>query len=185
VEPDAIVVDVNGVGYRVHVPTSVIADLGPEGATVTLHTYLVVRETEWLLIGAPDKDAIGLFGQLLSVSGVGPRAALALLSVLQPAALRQAILDQDVSALTRAPGVGRKTAERVVLELRERVAASDRHGMPLTVASGAQGDALEALITLGYSRGEAIRALAQSGSADDAGVEDRVLAALRALAAGP
>jgi Holliday junction DNA helicase RuvA len=184
VEADAVVLDVNGVGYRVHVPTSLLSDLGPEGTAVTLHTHLVVRENEWLLVGAADRDAIALFGLLLGVSGVGPRVALALLSAMEPAALRAAIADEDVTTLTRAPGVGRRTAERIVLELRGRVEAGDRGAVMLAPVSGAQGEALEALVALGYSQGEARRALALSQAAvpADAGVEERIMAALRALA---
>jgi len=182
VEADAVVLDVAGIGYRVHVPASLLADLEPGTATVTLHTQLVVRENEWLLVGAADVDAIALFCQLTGVSGVGPRAALALLSVLEPAALRQAIVDEDVLALVRAPGVGRKTAERIVLELRGRVEAGERSGLPAGPLAGAQGEALEALMALGYSRGEARRALGAERVPHDADVETLVLAALRALA---
>jgi Holliday junction DNA helicase RuvA len=181
-EDDAVILDVGGVGFRVHVPTSLLADLGPEGATATLHTHLVVRENEWLLVGAADREAMSLFELLLGVGGVGPRVALALLSVTEPAALRQAIVDEDVAVITRAPGVGRRTAERIVLELRGRLEATDRTGLPSMPLSGAQSDALEALVALGYSRGEARRALAQAQDvAEGAGVEERVMAALRTL----
>ena len=181
-EPDAVVLDVNGIGFRVHVPTSLLADLGPEGATVTLHTQLVIRENEWLVIGAADRDAIDLFGLLLTVSGVGPRVALALLSMSDPASLRRAIADGDVATLTRAPGVGRRLAERVVVELRGKVEPGDR-GLALGPLTGAQADALDALVALGYSQGEARRALAaaQASLPEGADIEERIMAALRSL----
>lgn len=184
VEADSVVVDVGGVGYRVHVPASVLADLGPEGTTVTLHTLLVVRENEWLLVGAVERDAITLFSQLLGVGGVGPRAALALLSVLDPPALRRAVLEEDLDALTRAPGVGRKTAQRVVLELKSRFASEPGAALVGGPSSAADQEAIEALAALGYSVAEARKALAAADVPAEASVEDRILAALRSLS-GP
>lgn len=183
VETDAVVVDVNGVGYRVHVPAQLLQELGPEGASVTLHTHLVVRESEWLLVGSTDPDGIAVFELLLGVSGVGPRVALALLSTLDTGELRRAIVQEDIVTITRAPGVGRRLAERICLELRGKVEPGDAAAMAAGALSGVQGEALEALVSLGYTRAEARQALAasQSGLPPEADLEQRVVAALRAL----
>ena len=184
IEPSAIVLDVAGVGYRVHVPGSQLAELGPVGGEAVLHTYLHVRENEMELFGAVDAATLGLFKQLLKVTGIGPKVALAVLSTLDATALRHAILAEDVSRLTEVPGIGRKTAQRIVLDLKGRLEAEGLalpEGVP--GAGGPTGpgedDAVAALVSLGYNRGEARRALA----AIDPGLalEARIVAALQAL----
>jgi Holliday junction DNA helicase RuvA len=191
IEPDAVVVDVGGVGYRVHLPGSVLRELGAEGAVVTLHTHLHVRETDFTLYGAADADTLALFRQLLTVSGVGPRLALAMLSSYDAETLRRAIVAEDTAALSEVPGVGRKTAQRIVLDLKTKLQAT---GVLAGAAAGwgagvtaADDEALAALTSLGYSAGEARRALAVAdadavaGGAEP-GVEERIVAALRLLA---
>ena len=182
VEPDAVVVDVGGVGYRVHVPTSLLAELGAEGTVVMLHTRLLVRENEMVLYGAADAETLRLFDALLSVTGVGPRLAMALLSTHDLLTLRRAIVAEDASLLTATPGVGRKTAGRIILELKARLAGEDLGG-PLAGGPSlpADDEALSALEALGYSRAEARRALGAAAVPSVATVEERLLAALRAL----
>lgn len=185
-EPDAIVVDVNGVGYRVYVPTSVLSDAGSAGDPITLHTHLHVREGELTLYGALDESSIELFQDLIGVNGVGPKAALAMLSVHAAPVLRSAIIAEDLDALTAAHGIGRKTAQRVVLDLKPKFESSGLEaiaaGMPSGFgASGADLDAIAALTGLGYSVAEARRALAASGADAERSVEERVRAALRGL----
>ncbi len=107
-ETDAAVVDVAGVGYRVFVPAPLLADLGPVGSTVTLHTYLHVRENELALYGASDPATVRLFQMLLGVSGIGPRIALAVLSTYSSEDIQTAIVAEDVEALTRVSGIGKK-----------------------------------------------------------------------------
>jgi holliday junction DNA helicase RuvA len=182
IEADAVIVDVAGVGYRVRVPAPMAADLGPEGATVTVFTYLYVRENELVLFGAADRETIVLFEDLLSVSGVGPRLALAMLSTYNAPTLAHLVVTEDIARLSQVPGIGRKTAQRLVLDLRGRLEASGRvGGVPGGAIGGADGEALDALVALGYTRGEARTALAATAPGADASVEQRILAALRHL----
>lgn len=189
IEPDAVVVDVGGVGYRVVVPASALASLGGARGEVTLHTRLHVRDDELVLYGAEDGATLALFDRLVTVNGVGPRLALALLSVLDAQALPAAIVAGDVDALVAAPGVGRKIAQRIVLELRPQLEAAAPPGaawgaVPAFGGSGDELDALAALTGLGYSAAEARRALAAAEVPADADVEARIMAALRRLGRG-
>lgn len=189
VEPDAVVVDVGGVGYRVSVPASALASLGAARGEVTLHTRLQVRDDELVLYGAEDTATLALFDRLITVNGVGPRLALALLSVLDAAALPAAIVAGDLDALVAAPGVGRKIAQRIVLELRPHLEASvppgaSWEGAPGFGGSGDDLDALAALTGLGYSAAEARRALSAAEVPPGADVEARIVAALRLLGRG-
>jgi Holliday junction DNA helicase RuvA len=185
-EADAVIVDVGGVGYRVHVPAQLLASLGPEGTEVALHTYLHVRENEMVLFGARDQESMTLFAELLTVSGVGPRVAMASLSSMDPAALQQAIVSEDLDALTAVPGVGRKTAQRIVLDLKGKLEARVPQAPAGSVAAGPvlaeDSEAIAALEALGYTRGEARRALAAVDLPRDATLEERIMAALRTTA---
>lgn len=183
-ESEAVILDVNGVGYRVHVPAPLLGEIGPEGSGLTLHTYLHVRENEVALYGAADEAAIAFFRLLIGVSGVGPRLALAMLSTVDAPQLQAAIVADDIDVLTRVPGVGKKTAQRLVLDLKGRlerlgVVPGEVTGVPLAPEDG---EAMAALTGLGYSAGEARRALAAAEVDADAQLEDRILAALRVLA---
>jgi Holliday junction DNA helicase RuvA len=188
-EADAVVVDVGGLGYRVHVPTPLLSELGPEGSTVTLHTHLHVRENELSLYGAADRESVQLFELLLGVSGVGPRLAMAILSTYPSAVVQEAIVSEDVALLTHVSGVGKKTAQRLVLDLK---AALEKQGVVPglgtgTTALSAQFDteAVAALTALGYSTGEARAALEAAQIAPEADLEDKVIAALRVLGKDP
>lgn len=189
VEPDGVVLDVGGVGYRVAVPASTLAALGSAGGDVTLHTRLQVRDSELVLFGTADAASLALFDRLVTVNGVGPRLALALLSVLDASSLPAAIVAGDLDALTVAPGVGRKIAQRIVLELRPHLEAVGIAGgggaaEPGFGGSGDDLDALAALTGLGYSAAEARRALGAADVPPGADVEARILAALRQLGRG-
>lgn len=190
-EESAVVLDVGGVGYRVHVPLPTLADVGPVGAVASVHTYLHVRENELELYGAADADTLALFKLLLGVSGVGPKLALAMLSAIDAPTLQRAIVAEDLNRLTEVPGVGRKTAQRMVLDLKTKLIAAGvtpdlRGGVGLGGATGLTGvaddEALGALLALGYTRGEARRALAAANLGAEATVEERIRAALRELA---
>lgn len=190
IEPDALIVDVGGVGYRVYVPAPVLAS-GAPGAPITLHTHLHVREAEMTLFGALDAPTLQLFQLVQTVSGIGPRVALAMLSTFDAAALESAIAAEDVDALVGVPGIGRKIAQRLVLELKAKVGGLAGAAVGSgAVAGGAfalagpQADAIAALTALGYSPTEARQAVAAADVGPDAGVEDHVRAALRALARG-
>ena len=171
---DHVVVDVGGVGYKVFVPRQ------PETDDVLLHTDHVVREDGQFLFGFVTREELALFEMLTSVSGVGPRAALALLSVSRPADVAAAIASGDAAALARAPGVGKKTAERLIVDLRGKIAK---------VGDGATGsaapiddEAAAALVALGYTASEAAAALRGVPPASAASAEERVRQALRKAA---
>ena len=149
--PDHVVVDVRGLGYKVFVPRHPTAD------EVLLHTHQVVREDGQFLYGFESREELALFEMLIGVSGVGPKAALAILSVARPAEVAGAIASGDAAALARAPGVGKKTAERLIVDLRGRI---DRIGPPSGVAAiMSADDAHAALVALGYTAAEAAAAL--------------------------
>lgn len=167
-QPPHILLDVNGVGYEVDAPMSTFYRLPAIGDKVTLHTHLVVREDAQLLYAFAEKRDRALFRELIKLNGVGPKLALALMSGLEVEELIGAVQAQDTSALTRVPGVGKKTAERLLVELKDRFKAwEDIPGaaVPLVtgtapVAVSGTADAVSALIALGYKPQEASRAVA-------------------------
>ncbi|CEA02263.1 Holliday junction DNA helicase RuvA [Pseudomonas saudimassiliensis] len=167
-QPPHILLDVNGVGYELDAPLSTFYRLPAIGDKVTLHTHLVVREDAQLLYAFAEKRDRALFRELIKLNGVGPKLALALMSGLEVDELIGAVQAQDTSALTRVPGVGKKTAERLLVELKDRFKAwEDIPGaaVPLVtgtapVAVSGTADAVSALIALGYKPQEASRAVA-------------------------
>lgn len=168
---DHVIVDVRGVGYKVFVPRHPASDI------VTLHTHQVVREDAHQLYGFETREELALFEMLIGVSGVGPRSAVALLSVSRPAQLAAAIASGDVAALSKAPGVGKKTAERLIVDLKSKVSRGiDREpaGAPI------DDEAASALQALGYTAAEALAALRNAPAVGKATTEERVTAALRA-----
>jgi len=185
----ACVVECAGVGYLVHVSSHTLAGLPERGAEVRLRTRQVVREDAVQLFGFADAEELRLFDLLLTVSGVGPRVALAVLSGLRPAALSRAIRDEHLAALTAVPGIGRKTAERIVVELRDRleaapVAASARDAGVLP-RSERYDDAIAALVRLGYTAVQAQEAVRRADAdAEGASAEDLVRRALAVLSRG-
>lgn len=158
--PPQLMIDVGGVGYELEAPMSTFFHLPAIGQEVSLLTHLVVREDAQMLYGFATQDERRLFRNLLKVSGVGPKIALALLSGISVEAFAQCILNEDVAALIRVPGIGRKTAERLFVEMRDRVAHLEV-GAGMTRSDGAspESEALGALIGLGYKPAEAARLL--------------------------
>ena len=176
------VVEASGLGYAVAVPMSTFERLPPPGTETTLRLHLVVREDDWRLYGFATEDERGLFRACLSVSGVGPVTALALLSSLGPKDLRAAVAASDVRALTRVKGVGKKTAERLVVDLRDAVGAGSPAGAasgPLA-PSGPLADAVAALVALGLDPGEAGDRLRRIRGAEAMGLPELVRRALQA-----
>lgn len=176
--PPQLVVDCNGVGYEVDVPMSTFYNLPPLGERVALLTHMVVREDAQLLYGFGSAAERGVFRQLLKVAGVGARTALAILSGLSVADLAQAITLQEAGRLTRVPGIGKKTAERLLLELKGKLGA-DLGAAGGAPAHDAGADILNALLALGYSDKEALSALKQVPQ--ESGVSDGIKLALKAL----
>jgi len=179
--PPVLVLDVNGVGYELEAPMTTFYELPDPGAEVTLFTHLVVREDAQLLFGFSRLDQRELFRHLLKVSGVGPRMALAILSGLTQKEFMDCVAREDVARLTRVPGVGRKTAERLVVEMRDRAVRETE--IRSAASTGGERDdavaeAVSALIALGYRPPEASRAVRAVSSAGMAS-EDIIRAALR------
>jgi len=159
-QPPHLVLNVGGIGYEIEAPMTVFYDLPEVGARVVLHTHLQVREDAHKLYGFDSLRQRDLFRSLLKVSGVGPRVALAILSGLSTDDFEQCIADGDIGRLVRVPGIGRKTAERLLVEMRDRLkelaVAPDGAS---AAAGGAEHDAMSALVALGYKPAEATRAL--------------------------
>ena len=176
--PPHLLVDVGGVGYEIDVPMSSFYNLPGLGERVTLLTHFVVREDAQILYGFLTHDERATFRLLVKISGVGPRTALSILSGLSVNELAQAVSLQESARLVKVPGIGKKTAERLLLELKGKL--GDSLAAPTRVASDAQGDILQALLALGYSDREAAAALKALPA--DVGVSDGIKLALRALA---
>ncbi|MEY4211925.1 MAG: Holliday junction branch migration protein RuvA [Burkholderiaceae bacterium] len=177
--PPTVLVDVGGVGYEVDVPMSSFYDLPEIGTRVVLLTEFIVREDAQLLYGfltAPERDT---FRQLIRISGVGPRTALAVLSGMSVADLTQAVALQESARLLKVPGIGKKTAERLLLELKGKLAPALPHAPGTAVTVDAGVDIVRALIALGYSEREAQAAL--RGLPADVSVSDGIRQALRQL----
>ncbi|MDP4301674.1 Holliday junction branch migration protein RuvA [Leptothrix discophora] len=177
--PPQILVDVHGVGYEIDVPMSTFYNLPALGAPVTLLTHFVVREDAQLLYGFLSAEERATFRLLIKIAGIGARTALSILSGLSVAELSQAVTRQEAGRLVKVPGIGKKTAERLLLELKGKLGAD--LGLPgATPISDNQGDIVQALIALGYNEKEA--ALAIKPLPADVGVSDGIKLALKALA---
>ncbi len=170
--PDWLLVDVGGIGLRVYGASGTLAQARP-GAQVTLHTHLIVREDDMILYGFSDAEEQRFFEILIAVNGVGPKAALAMLSVMAVKELTYAIASGNAAALARAPGVGPKLAGRIVLDLRDKLVA----GVPAALP-GKESEVVSALVGLGYSQTEALEAVGKSELPSDSPVEERVRLAL-------
>jgi len=184
--PPTLVLDVHGVGYELDAPMTTFYDLPPTGDSVTVYTHMVVREDAQLLFAFSDLAQRDVFRSLLKVSGVGPRVALAILSTLSTVDFYAAVTDNDITRLTRVPGIGRKTAERLVVEMRDRVMKQIEERGPARAAAVPRRDnpvedAVGALMALGYKPAEASRAIRDIDS-DGLSSEDLIRRALRQLA---
>ena len=175
-EEDAIIVDVSGVGYRVYVASPLIYET-KKGSEVFVHTYTCVREDAFILYGFTVKEELTLFKKLITVSGVGPKVALSLLSAMDHTSIISAIITQDSKLLSSAPGVGAKTANRIILELKDKVDASDILSIPgdQNVSSKVielRQEAYEALVGLGVSNIKATQALNEIEINEDSKIEN-------------
>ncbi len=188
-----IVLESGGIGYMIYVPATVLPALPAMGEEALIYTHFSVKEDGQSLYGFLQKGDREMFRRLLGVNGVGPKGALGILSVLKPDDLRVAIISGDAKAISRAPGIGAKTAQRVILDLKDKVEMPDFAGGGLDTGAlfegdaaqasgGAFGEALNALTALGYTRSEALSALRRvrnSGMGEDAGTEAILKQALR------
>jgi len=179
--PPQLLVDCNGVGYEVDVPMSTFYTLPSLGDKITLLTHLVVREDAQLLYGFGTHEERATFKQLIKISGVGARTALAILSGLSVSDLSQAVTRQETGRLTKIPGIGKKTADRLLLELKGKL-GPDLGSVGAAMHTDVSADILNALLALGYSEKEA--ALAMKQVPDGATVSDGIKAALKSLSKG-
>lgn len=186
--PDSAVIECGGVGFEVAIPSNSRLYMTQEGSEVTVFTYMNVREDDISLFGFDDEEGLMLFKKLITVNGVGAKAAMAILSAMPSSEVKKAIIYEDADMLTRANGIGKKTAQRIVLELKDKIdkgVIAGQDNMPDTgIPSGAAGDnkgeAIDALIALGYARAEATEALI-SVKDKDLSVEEYIKAALKRM----
>lgn len=185
IEEDCIVLDKDGMGFRIFVPGNLLTEVRT-GEHVKIHTYLSVKEDALQLFGFVSKDDLGIFKLLLTVNGVGPRAALGILSGLTADELRFAVLGDDAAAITKAPGIGKKTAQKIILELKDKLSLEDAfeqklsHNLEAGLSSGTpENDAVAALTALGYSTSEALGAVRKVEITEDMDTEMILKAALK------
>lgn len=193
---DKIVVEAGNIGWNIHVPLSVLDALPRTGEEVRIYTSFQVREDAMTLYGFLSRQDLQMFDELLGVSGIGPKAALGILSTLRPDDLRMAIISEDAKAIARAPGIGPKTAKRVILDLKDRIRMEDvlpgkvtagdvGAGVNTAAIAGVEGnarEAIEALVALGYSLTESTRAVRQVPVTEDMTVEAILKSSLKYLA---
>lgn len=191
VEPQKAIVDVGGVGYGVYMPQQALSLLPQPGNEVKLYTYLNVKEDAMQLFGFLTKDDLEIFKLVIGVSGIGPKGGLNILSCMSPDELRFAIMSGDAKAISAAPGIGKKTAEKLILELKDKLNLEDAlsHSQeadsapgPGAVLSGSvQNDAVQALVALGYGSTEALKAVRQVEITEDMQVEGVLKRALKLM----
>ena len=193
IEEQKAIVDVNGVGYGIYMPQQALSLLPPMGQQVKIHTYLNIREDAMQLFGFLPKEDLNVFRLLIGVNGIGPKAGLNILSCLSPDELRFAVLSGDAKAISATPGIGKKTAEKLILELKDKLNIEDmlehaaHGGDSEDLASGTdtasntmQAEAVQALTALGYGSAESLRAVKKS-SPECSSVEDILKEALKFL----
>lgn len=188
---DLIVVEAGGIGYNIRVPGQVLDYLPGVGEQVKIYTYLYVREDTFMLYGFLTRDDLMIFKLLIGVSGIGPKGALAILSVMSTDDLRFAVLGDDAKAIAKAPGVGSKTAQRLIIELKDKLNLEDALEQKLEHTAnaplknelkGKKQEAVEALVSLGYSSSEALKVLSQIEMNEESSVEDILKQALKQMA---
>lgn len=186
-----IVVEGGSIGYELLVSAQTLGNLPSLGSEVKIHTYLHVREDAMQLFGFLTRDDLEVFKLLIGVNGIGPKAALGVLSVISADDLRFAVLSEDIKTISSAPGIGKKTAQKLVLELKDKLSLEDafekrtlNRGEPGTAAmtSDDKGEVVQALVALGYSNGDALKAVGQVEITEDMDVEDILKAALKNMA---
>ncbi len=190
ISDDLVIVDVGGIGYEIRTPLTVMTQLPPVGMEVILHTYYYVREDAILLYGFVAKDDLEVFKKLIKVSGIGPKGALGILSTITPDELRFAIIADDVKTISKAPGIGKKTAQKLILELKDKLKIKDFEDFVKTEVDendisllpvDQKSDAIAALVALGYSSSEAIKAIRGMKITETTSVEDIIKGALKRL----
>ena len=190
VEDGIIVVENNGIGFNIHVPATVISSFSSIDDEVKVYTYLQIREDAHSLFGFLSRDDLNIFKMLINVNGIGPKGALAILSTISPDDLRFAILSDDAKLISTAPGIGSKTAQKLILELKDKIKLEETFESYSksvnTVKTDdvliAKNEAVEALVSLGYGSAEAMRAVRDVENADELDSEEILKRALKKLA---
>ena len=182
-EEDKVIVDVGGVGYGIFMSGQAMGQLPPVGSKVKIHTYLNVKEDAMQLYGFLNRDALSVFKLLIGVSGIGPKGGLGILAQLTPDELRFAVMSKDIKAISTAPGIGKKTAEKLKIEdvLDHQVEAANGAAEDTVNAQGLQADAVQALTALGYGSTEALQAVRKVEMDESTTVEDLLKGALKYL----
>lgn len=185
-EPENLIVEANQIGYNIHIAPGMVSRFPEVGQMAKIYTYTSVREDAFWLYGFTSIDELNLFKLLITVSGIGPKGAMGVLSVMDVDTLRLAILSQDVKMIAKAPGVGAKSASRIVLELKDKVKPEDVIGSSTqsedsSAAAIVRQEAGEALVALGYTVSDAYRVLQQIEITEENTVEDVIKAALRRM----
>lgn len=187
---DTVVVETNGIGYNIRVPGSVLDRLPSVGSSVRIYTYLYVKEDAMNLFGFLNRDDLSVFKLLLNVSGIGPKGALAILSTIGPDDLRFAVLSEDVKTISSAPGIGAKTAKRLIIELKDKLKLAEVFETALANKEKAlsendvllaRNEAVEALVALGYASAQAMKAVQQVENAEEKDSEQILKEALKKL----
>lgn len=189
IEEDHVVIESGGLGYQINVPASTAQAMPDIGQETKIHTYTLVREDAFLLYGFLTKDDLDIFKKCLTVNGIGPKGALAILSAMDADAFRLAILSGDAKAIAKAPGIGGKTAQRLILDLKDKISPEEitfsrsakDAGETASAAGTVSREAVEALTALGYGQAEALRAVKAVPEAENMDVGDVLKAALRNL----
>ena len=187
IEEEKVILDVNGVGFGIFMPAQSMNLLPGIGEEVKLHTYMNVREDAMQLFGFLTKDDLKVFKLVIGVSGIGPKGGLSILSHLSPDELRFAVMSHDAKAISGAPGIGKKTAEKLIIELKDKLNMDDvleriSDTSDTTVIHGSnqiQTEAVQALVALGYGNAEALRAVKKVEAQEDATVEEILKQALK------
>ena len=184
-EEDKVIVDVGGVGYGIFMSGQAMGQLPPVGSKVKIHTYLNVKEDAMQLYGFLNRDALSVFKLLIGVSGIGPKGGLGILAQLTPDELRFAVMSKDIKAISAAPGIGKKTAEKLIVEIEDvlehQVEAANGAAEDTVNAQGLQADAVQALTALGYGSTEALQAVRKVEMDESTTVEDLLKGALKYL----
>jgi Holliday junction DNA helicase RuvA len=180
-KPDNVIVDVSGIGYRVSIPLCNLGDIPEPGNPVFLHTYMHVREDSLQLFGFLSDEERKVFSTLLGISGVGPKLGLAILSGMPAQRFIEAIQSEDVSLLSTIPGLGKKTASRLVLELKGKLPSLDADGAHLMQRDSASGDAVSALVNLGYKKPLSEKAVEKAVNNGSDSIEEIIREALKYL----
>lgn len=185
---DSIVVENNGIGFNIKVPESVLAAMPATGHKVKIYTYLAIKEDSHTLFGFMSRDDLKVFRLLLNVNGIGPKGALAILSTITPDDLRFAVVSEDVKLISSAPGIGKKTAQKLIIELKDKLKPEEAFEIAFNKNSEitdsftiVRNETIEALVSLGYSASEAMKAVNGIEQAESMGTEELLKAALKKM----